>query len=65
MSRASVSAKTTTAMSVKRRFRAKANGLTGQHYPTVMDALKAAKAHAHARDLVIVCGSVFVVGEVE
>ncbi|HZE84757.1 MAG TPA: folylpolyglutamate synthase/dihydrofolate synthase family protein [Puia sp.] len=44
---------------------AKANGLTGQHYPTVMDALKAAKAHAHARDLVIVCGSVFVVGEVE
>ncbi|HMH21571.1 MAG TPA: folylpolyglutamate synthase/dihydrofolate synthase family protein [Puia sp.] len=44
---------------------AKEKGLTGQHYPTVMDALKAAKAHAHVRDLVIVCGSVFVVGEVE
>jgi len=44
---------------------AKEKGLKGQHYPSVMDALKAVKAHAHQRDLVIVCGSVFVVGEVD
>jgi dihydrofolate synthase/folylpolyglutamate synthase len=43
---------------------AKAHGLQGHHYPTVELALKAAKAHARPRDLVVVCGSVFVVGEV-
>lgn len=43
---------------------ARAAGLEGHSYPTVMAALHAAKAHARARDLVLVCGSVFVVGEV-
>jgi len=43
---------------------AREKGLKGQVYPTVPAALKAAKARAHPRDLVIVCGSVFVVGEV-
>jgi dihydrofolate synthase/folylpolyglutamate synthase len=43
---------------------AKTMGLEGRAYPTVGEALKAAKAHARARDLVVVCGSVFVVGEV-
>jgi len=39
-------------------------GLRGHTYPSVAEALKAARSHAKARDLVIVCGSVFVVGEV-
>jgi len=39
-------------------------GLEGNTYPTVAGAMKAARSHAKARDLVIVCGSVFVVGEV-
>jgi dihydrofolate synthase/folylpolyglutamate synthase len=43
---------------------AKTLGLEGKTYPTVGEALKAAKAHARTRDLVVVCGSVFVVGEV-
>ena len=40
-------------------------GLQGRAYPTVMEAVHAATAHARAKDLVVVCGSVFVVGEVE
>ncbi|MBN9383666.1 MAG: bifunctional folylpolyglutamate synthase/dihydrofolate synthase [Chitinophagaceae bacterium] len=43
---------------------ARSYGLQGKTYPSVTEALKAARAHARARDLVIVCGSVFVVGEV-
>ena len=43
---------------------ARGYGLQGHTYPIVADALKAARAHAKERDLVIVCGSVFVVGEV-
>ena len=39
-------------------------GLKGHSYATVAEAVKAARSHAKARDLVIVCGSVFVVGEV-
>ena len=39
-------------------------GLKGHPYPTVAEALQAAKAHARDRDLIVVCGSVFVVGEV-
>ncbi|HLZ87223.1 MAG TPA: folylpolyglutamate synthase/dihydrofolate synthase family protein [Puia sp.] len=43
---------------------ANAVGLPGNAYPTVSAALAAAKAHARPRDLVVVCGSVFVVAEV-
>ncbi len=39
-------------------------GLTGNHYPDVNTALKTALVHAGKEDLVLVCGSVFVVGEV-
>jgi dihydrofolate synthase/folylpolyglutamate synthase len=39
-------------------------GLKGHSYPTVAEALQAAKAHARDKDLIVVCGSVFVVGEV-
>jgi len=39
-------------------------GLQGNTYPSVSEALKAARAHARDRDLIIVCGSVFVVAEV-
>ncbi len=40
-------------------------GLKGKAYATVKEALDMALLHAHADDLVIVCGSVFLVGEVE
>lgn len=40
-------------------------GLTGKHYPQVNIALKAALSRADKDDLILVCGSVFVVGEVE
>ena len=43
---------------------ATATGLKGHAYPTVAEALTAAKTHARDRDLIIVCGSVFVVAEV-
>jgi dihydrofolate synthase / folylpolyglutamate synthase len=39
-------------------------GLTGHHYPDVNTALKAALHKAGKQDLILVCGSVFVVGEV-
>ena len=42
----------------------KSAGLEGQHYPEVNLALKAALAHADKDDVILVCGSVFVVGEV-
>jgi dihydrofolate synthase/folylpolyglutamate synthase len=41
-----------------------AAGLRGLPYPTVTEALAAAKSHARPKDLVVVCGSVFVVAEV-
>lgn len=44
--------------------RAGAAGLKGLAYPTVAEALAAAKKHAHPKDLILVCGSVFVVAEV-
>jgi dihydrofolate synthase/folylpolyglutamate synthase len=40
-------------------------GLEGQDYPEVNTAIKAALSHAQKQDLILVCGSVFVVGEVE
>ncbi len=39
-------------------------GLHGKEYPEVNIALRAALEHADQRDLIIVCGSVFLVGEV-
>jgi dihydrofolate synthase/folylpolyglutamate synthase len=42
---------------------AKAAGLSGNHYPDVNAALQAAVARANEKDLIVVCGSVFVVGE--
>ncbi len=44
--------------------KAKEAGLNGQHYSEVNMALKAAMNHAKKNDLILVCGSVFVVGEV-
>ncbi len=38
--------------------------LEGYSYPTVQEALQAAKTNAHKDDLILVCGSVFLVGEV-
>jgi len=39
--------------------------LSGQSFPDVNKALKSALIHASERDMIIVCGSVFVVGEVD
>jgi dihydrofolate synthase/folylpolyglutamate synthase len=44
--------------------RAKAYDLNGHTYADVNTALEAAKHKAHKNDLIVVCGSVFVVGEV-
>lgn len=43
---------------------AHAMGLKGAAYPDVNSALNAAKAAAHKEDLILVCGSVFIAGEV-
>jgi dihydrofolate synthase/folylpolyglutamate synthase len=43
---------------------ATAAGLKGQTYPDVAGALQAAKTRARPKDLIVVCGSVFVVAEV-
>jgi dihydrofolate synthase/folylpolyglutamate synthase len=40
-------------------------GLKGKTYPDVNTALKEARAKATANDLIIVCGSVYLVGEVD
>ena len=40
-------------------------GLVGRQYPHVNMALLAAKEQADVKDLILVCGSVFLVGEVE
>lgn len=42
----------------------KSENLEGEVYPDVNTAIKAAKANAHKDDLILVCGSVFLVGEV-
>lgn len=44
--------------------KARAAGLKGQHYAEVNAALKDALDHSDKDDLILVCGSVFVVGEV-
>ncbi|ULQ57822.1 bifunctional folylpolyglutamate synthase/dihydrofolate synthase [Flavihumibacter rivuli] len=43
--------------------KARLAGLEGQAYPKVMDAVKAAREAASGEDMILVCGSVFVVGE--
>ena len=45
--------------------RGKKAGLEGTHYPDVNTALQVARKKAFKNDLIVVCGSVFVVGEVE
>jgi len=42
---------------------AAANGLRGHTYATVQEALQAAKQHAHKDDMILVCGSFFIVSE--
>jgi dihydrofolate synthase/folylpolyglutamate synthase len=39
-------------------------GLKGQTYPNVKQALQAAALHARTNDLILICGSVFLAGEV-
>lgn len=39
-------------------------GLKGHHYPDVNTALKEAKVKAAKNDLILICGSVFLIGEV-
>jgi len=46
------------------RRKAEGLGLKGDAYPTVNDALQAALTNADKKDMILVCGSVFVVGEV-
>ena len=45
--------------------KAKAFDLHGEKFSNVNEALKAAMAMASNEDLIVVCGSVFLVGEVE
>jgi dihydrofolate synthase/folylpolyglutamate synthase len=45
-------------------MQANAQGLKGRSYPTVAEAVETAKGHAKPKDLIVVFGSVFVVGEV-
>ncbi len=45
--------------------KAGAYGLQGNTYLTVNEAITAAKNQAHVNDLIVVCGSVFLVGEIE
>lgn len=42
---------------------AAANGLKGHTYASVQEALQAAKQHAHKDDMILVCGSFFIVSE--
>jgi dihydrofolate synthase/folylpolyglutamate synthase len=44
--------------------KAGAAGLKGHAYPTVPEALEAARSRARQKDLIVVCGSIFVVAEV-
>ncbi len=40
-------------------------GLIGNYFDDVNDAIHSAKQHAYKKDMIVVCGSVFLVGEVE
>lgn len=50
---------------VELKAKAQKHHLIGNSYPAVNKALKAALGNASAEDLIVVCGSVFVVAEVE
>ena len=41
------------------------NNLQGKSYATVMEALRDAMHAAHKEDMILVCGSVFTVAEVD
>lgn len=45
--------------------KAKLAKLKGHSFPTVDEALQSALEHAHEDDLIVVCGSVFLVGEIK
>jgi dihydrofolate synthase/folylpolyglutamate synthase len=45
--------------------KASEHGLTGNVYANVNEAISAAQKEAHTNDLIVVCGSVFLVGEIE
>jgi dihydrofolate synthase/folylpolyglutamate synthase len=47
------------------RSKAAEQNLNGEVYTDANTAIKSAKAKAHKDDLILVCGSVFLVGEVE
>lgn len=47
------------------QIKAEAYGLSGKTYSNVNTAIAAAKQQAHRDDLILVCGSVFLVGEIE
>ena len=47
------------------QHKADAHGLKGNTYQTVNEAIAAAKKEAQATDLIVVCGSIFLVGEIE
>ena len=44
--------------------KAKLAGLEGHYFSNVNEALQTAMEHAHSADMIVVCGSVFLVGEV-
>lgn len=51
--------------SIELMMKAAEFGLQGFHFEDVNEAIQAAKNHAGQNDLIVVCGSVFVVGEVK
>jgi dihydrofolate synthase / folylpolyglutamate synthase len=50
---------------VELQHKADVHGLKGNIYPGVNEAIAAAKKEAQASDLIVVCGSVFLIGEIE
>jgi dihydrofolate synthase/folylpolyglutamate synthase len=51
--------------SIELMMKAAEHGLPGFHFENVNDAIQEAKKRAHQNDLIVVCGSVFLVGEVD
>jgi dihydrofolate synthase/folylpolyglutamate synthase len=45
--------------------KARSVGLKGEHFPGVNEAILAARQRCSERDMILVCGSVFVIGEIE